>query len=90
MDGKREQAFVGLFVLVAAGLLVATIFSLTGFFSRSSPTYHAKFAFAGGLQPGAEVRYAGGPKTGRVTAVAIDPNDPGLIDITSAWLTASR
>jgi phospholipid/cholesterol/gamma-HCH transport system substrate-binding protein len=82
MDGKREQAFVGLFVLVAAALLLATIFSLTGFFSRSQPQYHARFAFAGGLEPGAEVRYAGGPKDGRVTAVAIDPADPSLVDVT--------
>jgi phospholipid/cholesterol/gamma-HCH transport system substrate-binding protein len=82
MDGKREQAFVGLFVLVAVALLLVTIFSLTGFFSRAQPTYHAKFGFAGGLEPGAEVRYSGGPKDGRVTAVAIDPNDPALIDVT--------
>lgn len=81
MDGKKEQAFVGLFVLVAAGLLLVTIFSLTGFFNRAQPVYHAKFGFAGGLEPGAEVRYAGGPKQGRVTAVAIDANDPTLIDV---------
>jgi phospholipid/cholesterol/gamma-HCH transport system substrate-binding protein len=82
MDGKREQAWVGLFVLVAAGLLLVTVFTLSGFFGRSSPTFHTKFPFAGGLQPGAEVRYAGGPKTGRVTEVRIDPNDPSLIDVT--------
>jgi len=82
MDGKREQAFVGLFVLVAVALLLVTIFSLTGFFSRAEPQFHAKFAFAGGIEPGAEVRYSGGPKDGRVTAVAIDPNDPSMIDVT--------
>jgi len=82
MDGKREQAFVGLFVLIAVALLLVTIFSLTGFFSRAEPQYHARFAFAGGLEPGAEVRYSGGPKDGRVTAVSIDPNDPALIDVT--------
>jgi phospholipid/cholesterol/gamma-HCH transport system substrate-binding protein len=82
MDGKKEQAFVGLFVLVAVALLLVTIFSLTGFFSRAEPQFHAKFGFAGGLEPGAEVRYSGGPKDGRVTAVAIDPNDPAMIDVT--------
>jgi phospholipid/cholesterol/gamma-HCH transport system substrate-binding protein len=82
MDGKKEQAFVGLFVLIAVALLLVTIFSLTGFFSRAAPKYHAKFAFAGGIEPGAEVRYSGGPKDGRVTAVAIDPDDPALIDVT--------
>jgi phospholipid/cholesterol/gamma-HCH transport system substrate-binding protein len=63
-------------------ILLVTIFSLTGFFSRSQPLYHAKFNFAGGLQPGAEVRYSGGPKSGRVTELAIDPTDPSLIDVT--------
>jgi phospholipid/cholesterol/gamma-HCH transport system substrate-binding protein len=82
MDGKKEQAFVGLFVLIAVALLLVTIFSLTGFFSRAEPQFHAKFTFAGGLEPGAEVRYSGGPKDGRVTAVSIDPNDPSLIDVT--------
>jgi phospholipid/cholesterol/gamma-HCH transport system substrate-binding protein len=82
MDERREQAWVGLFVLVAAALLLVTVFSLSGLFTRSEPTFHAKFPFAGGLEPGAEVRYAGGPKTGRVTAVGIDPNDPALIDVT--------
>src|SRR5271170_4042472 len=82
MDGKKEQAFVGLFVLVAVALLLVTIFSLTGFFSRAQPQFHARFPFAGGLEPGAEVRYSGGPKDGRVTGVAIDPNDPSMIDVT--------
>jgi phospholipid/cholesterol/gamma-HCH transport system substrate-binding protein len=82
MNERREQAWVGLFVLVAAGLLVLTVFSLSGVFSHSQPIYHAKFPFAGGLEPGAEVRYAGGPKTGRVTKVAIDPDDPALVDVT--------
>ncbi len=82
MDGKKEQAFVGLFVLVAVALLLVTIFSLTGFFSRAQPQFHAKFAFAGGIEPGAEVRYSGGPKDGRVTAVAIDSEDPSMIEIT--------
>jgi phospholipid/cholesterol/gamma-HCH transport system substrate-binding protein len=82
MEERREQAWVGLFVLIAAALLLITVFSLSGFFSRAQPTFHAEFPFAGGLQPGAEVRYAGGPKTGRVTAVAIDPNNPALIEVT--------
>ena len=81
MDGKREQAFVGLFVLIAVALLLFTVFSLTGFLSRAAPVYHTRFAFAGGLQPGAEVRYAGGPKSGRVTEIHIDPENPALIDV---------
>ncbi|AXC14562.1 hypothetical protein ACPOL_5312 [Acidisarcina polymorpha] len=81
MDGKREQAFVGLFVIVAVGLLLTSVFALTGAFSRSAPTYRAKFPFAGGLEEGAPVRYSGGPKEGRVERVQIDPQDPTLIDV---------
>jgi len=81
MDGKREQMFVGLFVLVAAALLLVTVFTLSGVFSHSAVTYRAKFAFAGGLEEGATVRYSGGPKTGRVEKVQIDPADPSLIDV---------
>lgn len=82
MEGKREQALVGMFVLVVAALLVVTVFALTGAFSRSATTYRARFTFAGGLEPGAEVRYAGGPKVGRVEELRIDPKDPARIEIT--------
>jgi phospholipid/cholesterol/gamma-HCH transport system substrate-binding protein len=78
---KREEAFVGLFVIVAAGLLVATLFSLTGFLERGEIPYRAYFKDAGGLRPGAEVRYAGGPPIGRVRAVHSDPNDSSRMEI---------
>lgn len=73
---------VGLFVLVASGLLVATVFVLSGAFAGSAKTYHAYFPFAGGLEPGASVRYAGGPKIGRVEQLRIDPQNSGRIEIT--------
>jgi len=60
---KREQAIVGLFVLVAAAVLVATVFALTGAFAGAAVTYRAYFPFAGGLEPGATVRYARRPKS---------------------------
>jgi phospholipid/cholesterol/gamma-HCH transport system substrate-binding protein len=82
MDGKREQAFVGLFVIVAAGLLLASVFAMSGAFSRSAPTYRAKFSAVGGLEEGAPVRYSAGPKVGRVKTVKIDPQDPTLLDVT--------
>ncbi len=81
MEPKREQALVGLFVLVVAALLVATVFALRGAFTRSATTYRAYFKFAGGLEPGAEVRYAGGPKVGRVQELRINPKDPARIEI---------
>lgn len=82
MGAKREQALVGLFVLVASGVLVATIFALSGAFGGSAATYRAYFPFAGGLEPGATVRYAGGPKVGRVEKLQLDPRDASRIEIT--------
>jgi phospholipid/cholesterol/gamma-HCH transport system substrate-binding protein len=45
-------------------------------------TFHAYFAFAGGLEPGATVRYSGGTKAGRVDKVRIDPQDPARLEVT--------
>jgi len=80
MDSKREQAFVGLFVLIAAGLLLATIFALSGAFGRAGNTYRTYFKFAAGLQPGTAVSYAG-VKVGRVEQLRIDSQRPGQIEV---------
>ncbi len=82
MEAKREQALVGLFVLVAAAVLVATVFALSGAFGGTAATYRAYFSFAGGLEPGATVRYAGGPKVGRVEKLQLDAKDSTRIEIT--------
>jgi phospholipid/cholesterol/gamma-HCH transport system substrate-binding protein len=82
MEAKREQAVVGLFVLVAAGVLIFTLFALTGAFAGAATTYRAYFPFAGGLEPGATVRYAGGPKIGRVEKLQLDSKDTSRIEIT--------
>jgi phospholipid/cholesterol/gamma-HCH transport system substrate-binding protein len=79
---KRETVWVGLFVIVACVLLVFIVFSLSGLFAGSAKSFHAKFPNAAGLEPGASVHYAGGPKIGRVEKMTIDPNNPGLIDMT--------
>jgi len=81
MESKREQAMVGLFVLVAGAVLVATVFALSGAFGGTAATYRAYFPFAGGLEPGATVRYAGGPKVGRVEKLQLDPKDSSRIEI---------
>ena len=81
MEAKQEQAMVGLFVLVATGLLIVTVFLLSGAFSRSGIPYRAYFKNAGGLGPGTQVRYAGGPPVGRVKKVASDPQDPARMEI---------
>jgi phospholipid/cholesterol/gamma-HCH transport system substrate-binding protein len=82
MESKREQAMVGLFVLVAGIVLVATVFAVTGAFRGPAVTYRAYFLFAGGLEPGATVRYAGGPNVGRVEKLQLDPKDSSHIEIT--------
>jgi phospholipid/cholesterol/gamma-HCH transport system substrate-binding protein len=81
MESRNEQALVGLFVLVASGLLIVTLFLLSGTFSHGLVPYHAYFKNAGGLVPGAEVRYAGGPPVGRVQKVAPDPQDSTRMEI---------
>ncbi len=81
MESKREHVFVGLFVIIAAALLIATVFSLSGAFAGAARRFHAKFHNAAGLEPGATVRYEGGQKVGRVEKVAIDSGDPSLMDM---------
>jgi len=81
MDSKREQATVGLFVLVIAALLVVTIFLLSGRMTGRDVSYRAYFKNAGGLAPGSEVHYAGGPSVGRVTKVQSDPDDPTRMQV---------
>lgn len=81
MAGKRDQMLVGLFVIVASAVLIAMVFGISGVFGRSVKTFHAYFQFAGGLERGATVRYAGGPKVGRVEKLTIDPQNPARIDV---------
>lgn len=84
MEPRREQALVGLFVIVAAAVLIATVFGITGAFGRTAKSFHAYFPFAGGLEVGSTVRYAGGPKVGRIEKLRIDPQDPANIEVTLA------
>jgi phospholipid/cholesterol/gamma-HCH transport system substrate-binding protein len=81
MEAKREQALVGLFVLIIVALLVTVIFILSGRLNGDDVPYRAYFKNAGGIGPGAEVRYAGGPPVGRVTKVQSDPQDPTRMEI---------
>lgn len=78
MDSKKEQALVGVFVIVATALLVATIFGIGGAYGRTGPRFQVNFKNAGGLEPGSIVRYAG-IRVGRVDKLTVDPKDPGRI-----------
>jgi len=82
MKAKLEQTLVGLFVVVAAVVLVATVLAMNGVSGGNTNTFHAYFPFAGGLEPGTTVRYSGGPKIGRVTGLKIDPQNPARFDVT--------
>jgi phospholipid/cholesterol/gamma-HCH transport system substrate-binding protein len=82
MSPRTEQTLVGFFVLIASGILLVAVFAINGVFGGTGRTYHAHFPFAGGLEPGATVRYSGGPKVGRVESLRIDPQDPTRIDLT--------
>ena len=84
METRREQAMVGLFVIVATAVLIATVFGITGAFGRTAKSFHAFFPFAGGLEVGSTVRYAGGPKVGRIEKLRINPQNPSNIEITLA------
>jgi phospholipid/cholesterol/gamma-HCH transport system substrate-binding protein len=84
METRREQALVGLFVIVATAVLIATVFGITGAFGRTAKSFRAFFPFAGGLEVGSTVRYAGGPKVGRIEKLRINPQNPSNIEITLA------
>jgi phospholipid/cholesterol/gamma-HCH transport system substrate-binding protein len=81
MESRREQVFVGIFVLVAVAILIVTVFALAGVFATSTRKFHAKFNNAAGLEAGATVRFEGGPKIGRVEGLKIDPADPSQMDM---------
>ncbi len=81
MEAKTEQALVGLFTLVAAALLVGTVFLLSGSLGSNAVPYKAYFENAGGLAPGSEVRFAGGPPIGRVQKVYSDPVNATRMEI---------
>jgi phospholipid/cholesterol/gamma-HCH transport system substrate-binding protein len=80
MNSKREQVWVGLFVLLAAALLIGTVLAAAGLFSGGEVAHHSYFKFAGGILPGAPVRY-GGMKAGRVDVVRVDPQDSTRMEI---------
>jgi phospholipid/cholesterol/gamma-HCH transport system substrate-binding protein len=80
MKSKREEALVGLFVCIAAALLIGTVLAVAGTFSSGGTPYHTYFKAAGGLLPGATVRYAG-MNAGKVKRVRIDPGDSTRIEI---------
>src|SRR5260370_41959025 len=80
MKSRGEQVWVGLFVLVASALLIATVLLVSGAFRGGDIPHRAYFKFAGGLEPGAAVRF-GGMKAGSVKAVHVDGEDSTRIEV---------
>jgi len=76
----RERTLVGLFVLLAGGLLVGAMLAISSGVATSTVAHRAYFKFAGGVQAGAPVRY-GGMTVGRVTRVRVDPTNSTRIEI---------
>src|SRR5260370_42543598 len=80
MDAVRERTLVGLFVLIAGGLLLGTIAVISGGLGSDSVRHRAYFTFVGGVQTGAPVRY-GGMLVGKVERVRVDPANSTRIEI---------
>src|SRR5579859_7144563 len=80
MTPAREKVLVGLFVVVAAGLLFGAALTIAGGFGVSRTPYRSYFKFAGGLQSGAAVRY-GGLSVGKVDRIRVDPDDSTRIEV---------
>ena len=80
MDAVRERTLVGLFVLIAVGLLLGTAVVISGGLGAATAPYRTYFKFAGGVQPGAPVRY-GGMTVGKVRRVRVDPGNSTRIEI---------
>jgi phospholipid/cholesterol/gamma-HCH transport system substrate-binding protein len=80
MDATRERTLVGLFVLVAGALLLGTMIVVSGGLVGATVAHRAYFKFAGGVQPGAPVRY-GGMIVGKVQRVLVDPANSTRIEI---------
>jgi phospholipid/cholesterol/gamma-HCH transport system substrate-binding protein len=80
MKANRERTLVGLFVLIAGGLLFGALLAVSGGLGRNAVAHLAYFKFAGGIQPGAPVRF-GGMTVGKVNRVRVDPGNSTRIEI---------
>jgi phospholipid/cholesterol/gamma-HCH transport system substrate-binding protein len=80
MNSRRDQALVGIFVLIAVAILVGTVLEVSGTFSKKGVGHRAYFKFAGGLTAAAPVRY-GGLLAGRIDTLRVDPQDSTRIEI---------
>jgi phospholipid/cholesterol/gamma-HCH transport system substrate-binding protein len=80
MNSRREQVWVGIFVIIAAVVLIGVVLSVSGAFAKEGVHHRAYFRFASGLAPGAPVRY-GGLLAGKIEKLRVDPADSTRIEI---------
>lgn len=82
MAQKHEEIKVGVIVLLAAVLFLTALVFVGGvnLLRKKIVTYTAYFKFAGGLEPGAFVRF-GGLKVGTVESAQIDSGDTTRIRV---------
>jgi phospholipid/cholesterol/gamma-HCH transport system substrate-binding protein len=80
MNNRREQVWVGIFVLIASALLIGVVLSVSGAFTRQGINHRAYFKYSSGLEPGAPVRF-GGLKAGKIERLRVDPSDSTRIEI---------
>jgi phospholipid/cholesterol/gamma-HCH transport system substrate-binding protein len=79
-DGTRDRALVGLFVIIAAAILFGSVVAINGGMGGAKVPHRAYFKYAGGVQPGAAVRF-GGLLVGKVDSVRVDPANSTRIEI---------
>ncbi len=80
MEATRERALVGLFVILAALLLAGSLVAISGSMGASAVRHRTFFRNAGGVQPGAPVRF-GGMMAGKVDRIQVDPANSTRIEI---------
>jgi phospholipid/cholesterol/gamma-HCH transport system substrate-binding protein len=80
IEATRQRVLVGLFVLVAVALLVGSVAAFSGGFGSAGVAHRSYFRYAGGVQPGAAVRF-GGLLAGKVDRVRVDPSNTTRIEI---------
>ena len=79
MEATRERVLVGLFVAVAAALLIGSVIAVSGMGKGGVP-HRTYFKYSGGVQAGAPVRF-GGMLVGKVDGVRVDPLNSTRIEI---------
>ena len=80
MEPTRERALVGLFVVIAAALLVGSVVAISGGMTKAGLLHRAYFKNSGGIEGGTSVRF-GGMLVGKVDRVRVDPANSTRIEI---------